>query len=396
MRKYRLLKLQKKDKEPFLMNNAAVLIDAENIGPRHIKEIFDELNTKEINLKIKRAFADWTHPSLPTSDWRKVLNTYAIRPTHLFNFSNGKNASDIQLVIFSMQTLYEHQDIDTYILVTNDSDFTPLVLALKENGKHVIGYGGESASVSLENACDEFYTIKVESKKHKVGDKEHLSSTCEHIWFENFWVRNNDGWIRLDMFGTLLKAKIKKSWASLGYKSLKDLMADQSSFEIKKRNYNSKENYYVRPCMLGGENIILELDKAVKKSGYVFWEDNIPLEKIEEHIQKKDKKFKLKDIIESNPLYILKEKENGVFIQRRMNSAEKHFNQMFYDYYTQEKQEWVLVDNKLKSFFHEKISHKNEKALLNQISLSQLAQKTISLNTRIEKNEDSTLYYYSI
>src|SRR5262249_61091167 len=70
---------------------------------------------------------------------------------------SGKNSADIRLCVDAMDLAYSKEHIDTFVVVSGDSDFSPLVSKLKENGKHVIGLGmQESTSDLLRDNCDEF------------------------------------------------------------------------------------------------------------------------------------------------------------------------------------------------------------------------------------------------
>ena len=69
----------------------------------------------------------------------------------------GKNSADIRLAVDAMDLAWSKEHIDTFVIVSGDSDFSPLVSKLKENGKHVIGIGmKESTSDLLAGNCDEF------------------------------------------------------------------------------------------------------------------------------------------------------------------------------------------------------------------------------------------------
>src|SRR5207244_4719614 len=70
---------------------------------------------------------------------------------------SGKNSADIRLCVDAMDLAYSKEHIDTFVVVSGDSDFSPLVSKLKELGKHVIGLGmTESTSDLLRDNCDEF------------------------------------------------------------------------------------------------------------------------------------------------------------------------------------------------------------------------------------------------
>ena len=69
----------------------------------------------------------------------------------------GKNSADIRLVVDAMDLAWSKPHVDTFVIVSGDSDFSPLVSKLKENGKHVIGLGMKgSTSDLLRDNCDEF------------------------------------------------------------------------------------------------------------------------------------------------------------------------------------------------------------------------------------------------
>ena len=69
----------------------------------------------------------------------------------------GKNSADIKLAVDAMDLSYSKEHIDTFVIISGDSDFSPLVSKLKENGKHIIGMGMKnSTSQLLIHNCDEF------------------------------------------------------------------------------------------------------------------------------------------------------------------------------------------------------------------------------------------------
>jgi uncharacterized protein (TIGR00288 family) len=140
----------------------AVFIDFENIalgfkdnkGPKFdIKKILERLVEKG-KIIVKKAYADWAS----YSEYKKTLHEAAIELIEIPRRSMiGKNSADIRLCVDAMDLCYSKEHIDTFVIVSGDSDFSPLVSKLKENGKHVIGLGmKESTSELLINNCDEF------------------------------------------------------------------------------------------------------------------------------------------------------------------------------------------------------------------------------------------------
>ncbi len=393
-------------------SKTAVLIDAENVSVRHIDIIFKELQEKEYDIKIKRAFADWSAPAVSSDDWKNTLNTYAIRPTHLFNFSNGKNASDIQLVIFGMKILYEDPEIQNFILVTSDSDFTPLVLALKENGKTVIGYGGEHASVSLKNACDEFTPIKLNKKKptpvkkttpktddQKKADpenpKQDLNDICSHIWLEYFWLREKNGWIRMDVFGQKLKEHLKnKTWKACGYKSLKDLVKHQETLETKVVN----DQAYMRPVTFGGDWILPAIEDAFKAKSKVMTDDFLEINEIMDFISTKtNNKNITKELICDTPLYETLRDNGNIYLRRKMTSLEKELNTVFVKYCEHSPKNWIHIGAKSKEDIGEKVDEiKNKNSDLSKLSFSQLAKSCCCILFKSESLDNGNRKEYYI
>jgi uncharacterized protein (TIGR00288 family) len=102
----------------------------------------------------KRAYADWTR----YADYREALHESAIELIEVPKRSQtGKNSADIRLVVDALDLCYTKEHLDTFVVVSGDSDFSPLVSKLKENNKRVIGIGlREATSSLLADNCDEF------------------------------------------------------------------------------------------------------------------------------------------------------------------------------------------------------------------------------------------------
>jgi uncharacterized protein (TIGR00288 family) len=103
---------------------------------------------------VKKAYADWSR----YRDYKEQLHEAAIELIELpKKRMTGKNSGDIRMVVDAMDVAFHKEHIDTFVLVSGDSDFSPLVSKLRENDKEVIGIGIKAASSHLliEN-CDEF------------------------------------------------------------------------------------------------------------------------------------------------------------------------------------------------------------------------------------------------
>jgi len=154
---------------PDVAHSLAVFIDFENLAlglrPRHgarrvkqtevldMKRVLERLVEKG-KVVAKRAYADWSR----FGEYSTGLHELGIELTEIPERGmTGKNSADIRLVVDAMELSYAKEHIDTFVIVSGDSDFTPLVLRLKENGKTVVGVGmKDSTSDLLAANCDEF------------------------------------------------------------------------------------------------------------------------------------------------------------------------------------------------------------------------------------------------
>jgi uncharacterized protein (TIGR00288 family) len=142
-------------------NTLAVFIDFENLaqGFKHGKEDFDiqrvlERLVEKGKVIVKVAYADWTR----FAKYKQQLHEAAIELIEVPKRSmTGKNSADIRLCVDAMDLCYAKAHIETFVIVSGDSDFSPLVSKLKANGKRVIGLGmKDSTSTLLSGNCDEF------------------------------------------------------------------------------------------------------------------------------------------------------------------------------------------------------------------------------------------------
>ncbi|MCS6863505.1 MAG: NYN domain-containing protein [Gemmataceae bacterium] len=139
----------------------AVFIDFENLGMgfNNRRDRFDinkvlERLVEKGKIVTKKAYADWSRFASYTS----ALHEAAIDLIEIPRRGvSGKNSADIRLVVDAIDLAYSKDHIDTFVIVSGDSDFSPLVSKLKELGKHVIGVGlADATSDLLRDNCDEF------------------------------------------------------------------------------------------------------------------------------------------------------------------------------------------------------------------------------------------------
>jgi uncharacterized protein (TIGR00288 family) len=130
----------------------ALLIDADNSPASKIDVILTELSTFGVT-NVRRAYGNWKKSEL--RGWEEKLHEHAIRPMQQFDYSKGKNASDIAMVIDALELLYTDQP-DAFGIVSSDADFTPLVMHLRAKGAAVYGFGAQKTPEPFVNACSRF------------------------------------------------------------------------------------------------------------------------------------------------------------------------------------------------------------------------------------------------
>src|SRR5262244_3751313 len=139
----------------------AIFIDFENLalGFQGRRDRFDiervlERLVEKGKIVAKKAYADWSRFAPYTAPLHEAAIELIEIPRRA---QSGKNSADIRLCVDAMDLSYSKEHINTFVIVSGDSDFSPLVSKLKELGKHVIGLGmQESTSDLLRDNCDEF------------------------------------------------------------------------------------------------------------------------------------------------------------------------------------------------------------------------------------------------
>lgn len=192
----------------------ALLIDVENIAASLIDTILDEVSLYGTPT-YKRLYGDFTKPDL--ASWNKKTNEYSLRQVQQGRFSTGKNSSDSSLIIDAMDILYS-ENVDSFCIVSNDSDFTALAMRIMESGYDVIGMGREdNASKSFVNACTKFVYLEENSDK-KPGKKSEKTTAEKKIKLTpvpknildtiktaiNNTEADDDGWVRVSIVGDVL------------------------------------------------------------------------------------------------------------------------------------------------------------------------------------------------
>ena len=133
--------------------NIALGVRDSEIAKLDVSLILERLLEKG-KIIVKKAYADWER----YSEYKRPCHEAAIELIDIpQKYYSGKNSADIKMVVDAMDLCYSKEHLDTFVLVSGDSDFSPLVSKLKENNKYVIGVGVKNSSSNLLiDNCDEF------------------------------------------------------------------------------------------------------------------------------------------------------------------------------------------------------------------------------------------------
>ncbi len=138
-------------------NVFALLIDGDNVSPKYIGAIIEEMTTKYGNLSYRRIYGDFTETR--KKSWKDILRDNSITPIQQYENTVGKNSTDCALIIDAMDILYTGK-VDGFCLVSSDGDFTRLASRLRESQIYVVVMGEEKTPRSIRMACDKFITLE--------------------------------------------------------------------------------------------------------------------------------------------------------------------------------------------------------------------------------------------
>jgi len=135
------------------LENIALGVRDSDIKKFDINLVLERLVEKG-KIIVKRAYCDWER----YSDYKRAFHEAAIEMLDIpQKYYSGKNSADIKMVVDALDLCYAKEHLDTFVLLSGDSDFSPLVSKLRENDKYVIGMGVKnSSSALLIDNCDEF------------------------------------------------------------------------------------------------------------------------------------------------------------------------------------------------------------------------------------------------
>ena len=255
------------------IQNIALFIDGDNVNKTTFQENFDEIKLKG-RICIKRIYFDFTEKM--DDKWKSIILNNGIESISVINLPN-KNSTDIKLMLDMIKEYYNNPIINTYIIMSSDSDFYHIATFLRSSGKKVICYGEKHTPPMLKNVCDEFILCKktiikleklekpeksIKSKIILETDKDEEQLYQEIIQLDNYIIDkseiNNNNWknyhyykeynnkiyILRDVFEKILFINNNKTLENKNLSYLKDLLLQSdSSFSEKNWNFNSFKEF---------------------------------------------------------------------------------------------------------------------------------------------------------
>jgi uncharacterized LabA/DUF88 family protein len=217
----------------------AVLIDSDNTTASLTTELLEEI-AKYGTPTIKRAYGDWTTQHLV--GWKEELLRHAIQPVQQFAYTRGKNSTDSALIIDAMDLLYAG-NLEGFVIVSSDSDFTRLATRLRESGMTVYGLGRRSTPAPFVAACDRFIYLDLlspapqEPAPRASGDDEPAPEVrnLERLLATAIGsTSKDDGWSSLGEVGSYLsKSHAAFDPRDYGHSKLGELVRAEPSVEVK-------------------------------------------------------------------------------------------------------------------------------------------------------------------
>ena len=224
-------------------DHIALFIDSDNISHRALEGIINELSKYGV-VNIRQAYGNWTKDNL--KNWEEKLLAFAIKPIQQFDYSKQKNATDILMTIDAMDMLHTKK-IDAFAFATSDSDFTPVVMRVQQEGIKVFGFGEKKTPKAFMAACSQFiFTEKLMSNSSSVLEEQDIKKSTKKTtkdlkqdkWLLNL-LRNaqeqtmdEHGWSNLATMGIYINNNSSFSPVNYGYKKLSNLLKSMDIFDI--------------------------------------------------------------------------------------------------------------------------------------------------------------------
>jgi hypothetical protein len=224
------------------LKNIALLIDADNASHAGIDPVLTVLaELGQVN--IRRAYGNWAKPAL--SNWNKITHRFGLQPMQQFDLTKGKNATDMAMTIDAIDLLYDGK-VDGFGIMSSDSDFTPLVTRLRQDGLIVYGFGSAKAPEAFKTACTRFIDVdqlirtsaqdvvaEASGADGKPIDQD-LNDLLGAAW--KAAKRDSNGYASISEVGNIAGNRSSFDVRNHGFKRLSDLFRANESFRVEDRN----------------------------------------------------------------------------------------------------------------------------------------------------------------
>ena len=226
------------------LKNIALLIDADNTTPQGIDPVLTVMaELGQVN--IRRAYGNFAKDNL--ARWDRITNAYGIRPQQQFDVSKGKNATDMAMTIDAIDLLYQGK-VDGFGIMTSDSDFTPLVTRLRQDGIIVYGFGESKTPQAFKSACTRFIDIQQlirNAADDDTGGKGRSAAKSVDADLTDLIgaaykeaKRDDEGFAKLQQVGQIAGNRSSFDVRNYGFKSLSDMFRSLDNYKMERRDGN--------------------------------------------------------------------------------------------------------------------------------------------------------------
>ncbi|MGD9250388.1 MAG: NYN domain-containing protein [Desulfobacterales bacterium] len=255
--------------------NMAVFCDFENVAlgvedARYaqfdIHKVLEKLLLKG-SIVVKKAYCDWER----YKKFKAAMHEAAFELIEIPHVrQSGKNSADIRMVVDALDLCYTKSHVDTFVIISGDSDFSPLVSKLRENDKYVVGVGVKNSSSDLLIAnCDEFiyYDNLVTRKKKQVkpprkgtakgkktapidNEVENLTNEAVNLVMETLEALAEERGAEDKIWGSMVKQTLKRrkpgfNESYYGFRSFNRLLEEAAARDLIKLEPDEKSGGYI-------------------------------------------------------------------------------------------------------------------------------------------------------
>jgi uncharacterized protein (TIGR00288 family) len=216
------------------------------------------------SIVVKKAYCDWER----YKEFKAAMHAAAFELIEIPHLrQSGKNSADIRMVVDALDLCYTKSHVDTFVIVSGDSDFSPLVSKLRENAKTVIGVGVKNSSSDLLiSNCDEFIyyddLVRQDEQKRRAAKKRRESAPAGEdkkqeaidLMLGTLEALTAERGAEEKIWGSMVKQALKRrnpgfNESYYGYKAFSDLLEDAEKKNFIKLEPDEKSGgYVIRPA----------------------------------------------------------------------------------------------------------------------------------------------------